>query len=109
MSILPKSGPGNLGLRFSAPAFLLGFLAASFQIFLLREFSAHFFGNELTFGLVLAAWLLWGGLGKPVGFEKAGDARSGRLSFRRWGLLRPDRFRAFAFFPFYPRDTARAK
>jgi spermidine synthase len=63
VSILPKSGSGNLGLRFSAPAFLLGFLASSFQIFLLREFSAHFFGNELTFGLVLAAWLFWGGLG----------------------------------------------
>ena len=63
MFILPKSGSGNLGLRFSAPAFLLGFLASSFQIFLLREFNAHFFGNELTFGLVLAAWLFWGGLG----------------------------------------------
>jgi len=63
VSQLPKSGPRNLGLRFSAPAFLLGLLAASFQIFLLREFSAQFYGNELTFGLVLAGWLFWGGLG----------------------------------------------
>lgn len=63
MSILPKSDPRALGLRFSPPAFLLGLLAASFQVFLLREFSAHFFGNELTFGLVLAGWLFWGGLG----------------------------------------------
>ncbi len=45
------------------PPFLLGFLATSFQILLLREFSAHFYGNELTFGIVLASWLLWGGLG----------------------------------------------
>lgn len=45
------------------PPFLLGFLALSFQIFLLREFSVHFYGNEITFGLLLASWLLWGGVG----------------------------------------------
>ncbi|MFP4081177.1 MAG: hypothetical protein ACLFVG_00310 [Candidatus Aminicenantes bacterium] len=45
------------------PPFLLGFLALSFQIFLLREFSVHFYGNEITFGLILACWLLWGGVG----------------------------------------------
>jgi len=45
------------------PPFLLGFLALSFQVFLLREFSVHFYGNEITFGFILAAWLLWGGIG----------------------------------------------
>jgi len=45
------------------PPFLLGFLALSFQIYLLREFSVHFYGNEITFGFVFAAWLLWGGIG----------------------------------------------
>ncbi len=45
------------------PPILLGFLATAFQIFLIREFSVHFHGNELTFGFVLASWLLWGGLG----------------------------------------------
>ncbi len=45
------------------PPFLLGFLALSFQIFLLREFSVHFYGNEITFGFILASWLLWGGIG----------------------------------------------
>jgi spermidine synthase len=45
------------------PPFLLGFLALSFQIYLLREFSVHFYGNEITFGFILAAWLLWGGIG----------------------------------------------
>lgn len=63
MQVLPKSHPGNLGLKKSLPPFLLGFIATSFQILLLREFNAHFYGNELTFGLVLASWLLWGGLG----------------------------------------------
>jgi spermidine synthase len=60
---LQNPDSGNLGLKFSGPAFLLGSLAASFQILLLREFSAHFFGNELVLGFVLASWLLWGGLG----------------------------------------------
>jgi spermidine synthase len=46
-----------------APPFLLGFLALSFQIFLLREFSVHFYGNEITIGFILASWLLWGGVG----------------------------------------------
>jgi len=53
----------DLELKNSLPPFLLGFLALSFQIFLLREFSVHFYGNEITFGFILAAWLLWGGLG----------------------------------------------
>ncbi len=55
--------PRPLGLSRILPAGLLGFLAVSWQIFLLREFSAVFYGTELTFGFVLAAWLLWGGLG----------------------------------------------
>ncbi len=45
------------------PAFLLGFLALSWQILLMREFSAHFSGNEVIFGVLLAAWLFWTGLG----------------------------------------------
>ena len=48
------------------PPFLLGFLALSFQIYLLREFSVHFYGNEITFGFILASWLLWGGIGSLV-------------------------------------------
>jgi spermidine synthase len=50
-------------MKNQLPPFLLGFLALSFQIFLLREFSVHFYGNEITFGFILASWLLWGGLG----------------------------------------------
>ena len=50
-------------MRRNLPAFLLGFLATSFQILLLREFSAYFSGNELTLGIILASWLLWVGLG----------------------------------------------
>jgi spermidine synthase len=50
-------------LKRSLPPFLLGFLSISFQVILLREFSVHFHGNEMTFGFFLAGWLLWGGLG----------------------------------------------
>jgi len=63
MQKLLDSHSWNLELKNSLPPFLLGFLALSFQIFLLREFSVHFYGNEITFGFILAAWLLWGGIG----------------------------------------------
>jgi spermidine synthase len=58
-------------MKRNAPAFILGFAATSFQIYLLREFSAVFYGNELNYGFVLASWLLWGGtgslaLGRPL-------------------------------------------
>jgi spermidine synthase len=64
---LRRAGGRGLGLRGGGPAFLLGFLAIAFQIYLLREFAAHFYGNELLFGFVLGAWLLWGGIGSLVG------------------------------------------
>jgi len=58
--------PGDLGLKPWLPPFLLGFLATAFQSYLLREFSAEFYGNELTFGLFLGCWLFWGGIGSFV-------------------------------------------
>ncbi|MGD8535523.1 MAG: fused MFS/spermidine synthase [Candidatus Aminicenantes bacterium] len=63
MQKLLDSHSWDLELKNSLPPFLLGFLALSFQIFLLREFSVHFYGNEITFGFILSAWLLWGGIG----------------------------------------------
>ena len=56
----------HLDLKPWAPPFLMGILAASFQIYLLREFGAEFYGNELIFGLFLGSWLLWGGLGSLI-------------------------------------------
>ena len=63
MSVLPHADPRPVGLRFSAPACGLGALASVLQILLLRESAAQFSGNELTYGFVFAAWLLWGGAG----------------------------------------------
>lgn len=60
---MPEPDPRHVDLRSAAPAFWLGGTAAGVQIFLLREFGARFHGNELVYGLVLAAWLLWGGIG----------------------------------------------
>lgn len=53
-------------MKKDLPPFLLGLLATSFQVLLLREFSAYFSGNELTLGIILASWLLWVGLGSFV-------------------------------------------
>ena len=52
-----------MDLKKYLPAFILGFLALSFQIVLIREFSVHFYGNEITIGVLLSFWLLWTGLG----------------------------------------------
>jgi len=71
-------------LKQSIPPLGLGFLACSFQIILIREFSAHFYGNEITFGLVLGSWLLWGGLGSIVA-EKLSFSRT--KTFRLYALV----------------------
>lgn len=70
----------DLGLRPRLPAFLLGFMSASFQVYLLREFSSQFYGNELTFGLFLGSWLLWGGLGSLARPGHAAGPGSARLA-----------------------------
>ncbi len=63
MQALRTADSRRLVLKAPLPALILGFMATSFQVYLLREFSAQFYGNELNYGFVLASWLLWGGLG----------------------------------------------
>ncbi|MFQ6059316.1 MAG: hypothetical protein ACE5MB_10620 [Anaerolineae bacterium] len=41
----------------------LGFTSIIGQVVLMRELVAVFYGNELVFGLILAAWLIWGAVG----------------------------------------------
>ncbi len=82
MRFLRRPHPRDLGLTPDAPAILLGFTATAFQIYLLREFSVHFSGNELVYGFVLASWLFWGGLGSLFGPRFAGStARMERLFY----------------------------
>jgi spermidine synthase len=71
------------------PPIVLGFLAIAFQIVLLREFSAFFFGNEITFGIVLGTWLLWGGLGSIFGEKAAYSPRRFALVFASVLILFP--------------------
>ncbi len=47
-------------------AFLVGFTAAVGQIVLMRETFALFNGNELSLGVVLAAWLAWTAAGSGL-------------------------------------------
>jgi len=78
--VVRDEDPRQMGLRIGLPAFLLGFMATSFQIYLLREFAAEFTGNELTFGLLLGSWLLWGGLGSLIKPGRRPDAAASRLA-----------------------------
>ncbi|HRD02335.1 MAG TPA: hypothetical protein PLP57_06810 [Candidatus Saccharicenans sp.] len=63
MPSLPTGHSRGLELRRNCGPFLLGFMATSFQILILREFEATLFANELAYGFVLAFWLLGSSLG----------------------------------------------
>ena len=43
---------------------LAGATAMAAQIVLMREFLIVFYGNELSLGLILASWLIWGAAGR---------------------------------------------
>ncbi|MBN2355438.1 hypothetical protein JXO59_04955, partial [candidate division KSB1 bacterium] len=48
-------------------AFILGCIAMTIQIVLLRSFLSVFYGNELLIGLLLSFWLIWSGAGSYLG------------------------------------------
>jgi len=50
-------------LRFLLSSILLGFTCMTSQIVLFREMMVTFYGNELSFGVMLFVWLFWGGVG----------------------------------------------
>ena len=79
--------PRHLDLKPWAPPFLMGFLAAAFQVYLLREFGVEFYGNELIFGLFLGSWLLWGGLGSLIKPRTKPGAEETRLAGLYGGAL----------------------
>ena len=69
--------------RVIAPLyFLLGAFSLVFQTILLREFFTVAAGNEISFGIALAGWLLGVGAGSFCGriFQLPADARGRRLS-----------------------------
>ncbi|MCX8160081.1 MAG: fused MFS/spermidine synthase [Candidatus Saccharicenans sp.] len=85
MSLLRSGHFGGLELENPFWPFLLGFLSTSFQVILLREFEVRFQGNELVYGLVLAFWLLGGGLGSLLAEKKFRVAISTTAFYR--GLI----------------------
>ena len=42
---------------------LMGATAMASQIVFMREFLVVFYGNEISIGIILASWLLWGAFG----------------------------------------------
>jgi spermidine synthase len=50
-------------LRFLLSAIVLGFTCMTSQIVLFREMMVTFYGNELSFGVMLFVWLFWEGMG----------------------------------------------
>lgn len=70
MSFLRSENSWRLELKSNLPPFVLGFLATSFQIILLREAEAFFSGNELVYGFILSFWLLGSSLGSFLADQK---------------------------------------
>ncbi len=68
----------RIPLHISA-ALMLGVVSQIGQVLLLREFLMVFHGNELSIGIVLAAWLAWVGAGSRLGAHVVD--RSGRPFF----------------------------
>jgi len=55
-------------IPFHLPAILmLGIVSQVAQVLLLRELLMVFHGNELSIGLILAAWMFWVGVGSHLG------------------------------------------
>jgi spermidine synthase len=53
--------PGTSGIRWALG--VVGFTSMVGQLVLMRELVAVFYGNELVFGLILAAWMMWVAVG----------------------------------------------
>ncbi len=57
----------------------LGVVCQIGQVVVLREFLTVFHGNELSFGIILAAWMAWVGIGSSIMGAVAWRVRSMRL------------------------------
>jgi spermidine synthase len=68
------------GRTLALALFSVGLTAIVGQVLLMRELLATLYGNELLFGLILAAWLGWGAIG-------AGLALTGRRAAWRMPAL----------------------
>ena len=60
--IPPGRGAGHARM-VAAALLVVGVASTTFQVLLTRELMATFYSNELSFGLILAAWMVWGAVG----------------------------------------------
>lgn len=58
--------PDRIQKRHYFAFFLIGLAPLAAQIIMIRELLVVFYGNELSMGLMLAAWLLWTALGSFI-------------------------------------------
>ena len=67
----------------------LGVVCQTGQIMLLREFLMVFHGNELSIGIILAAWMAWVGVGSRLGvvFVERSPRPLSLLAYSALGLL----------------------
>ncbi|NQT33133.1 MAG: hypothetical protein HQ594_05625 [Candidatus Omnitrophica bacterium] len=56
----------NFKKILTASIVLAGASAMASQIVFMREFLVVFYGNEISIGIILASWLIWGALGSAV-------------------------------------------
>lgn len=56
-----------LEISKDASFFTIGLGAMMTQVFLIKEFLAVFYGNELSIGIILGSWLIWVGAGSFAG------------------------------------------
>ena len=61
--------------------FLAGFTAMSAQIVLLRQLIVIFYGNEISLGILLGAWLFWGAIGSWLLGRLADKIQNRQFSF----------------------------
>jgi spermidine synthase len=67
-------------ISFLLSSIILGFTSMTSQIVLFREMMVTFYGNELSFGVMLFVWLFWGGMGAFWG-SKITEFSPRKLSF----------------------------
>jgi spermidine synthase len=68
--LIDAEGKGNMRVALT----VIGFTSMIGQVVLMRELVATFYGNELVFGLILAAWLLWVAAGS-AGLARLAEGR----------------------------------
>jgi spermidine synthase len=81
----PQNGSSNPQdashkISFLLSSIILGFTCMTSQIVLFREMMVTFYGNELSFGVMLFVWLFWEGVGAFWG-NKVAKSNPRKLSF----------------------------